>query len=79
LAERPAQDGRDRARHGACADAAASGRGVRGARPVVVKRFRDNAARIADRLYAIDRGEIIFEGKPQQALEDENVMRALRG
>jgi branched-chain amino acid transport system ATP-binding protein len=23
-----------------------------------------NAARIADRLYAIDRGEIIFEGKP---------------
>jgi len=38
-----------------------------------------NAARIADRLYAIDRGEIIFEGKPQQALEDEKVMRALRG
>jgi len=38
-----------------------------------------NAARIADRLYAIDRGEIIFEGKPQQAIEDENVMKALRG
>jgi len=38
-----------------------------------------NAARIADRLYAIDRGEIIFEGKPQQALEDEHVMKALRG
>ena len=38
-----------------------------------------NAARIADRLYAIDRGEIIFEGKPQQALEDANVMKALRG
>ena len=38
-----------------------------------------NAARIADRLYAIDRGEIIFEGKPEQALEDENVMKALRG
>ena len=38
-----------------------------------------NAARIADRLYAIDRGEIIFEGKAQQALEDENVMKALRG
>ena len=38
-----------------------------------------NAARIADRLYAIDRGEIIFEGKPEQALEDANVMRALRG
>jgi branched-chain amino acid transport system ATP-binding protein len=38
-----------------------------------------NAARIADRLYAIDRGEIIFEGRPEQALQDENVMRALRG
>jgi branched-chain amino acid transport system ATP-binding protein len=38
-----------------------------------------NAARIADRLYAIDRGEIIFEGRPEQALEDPNVMRALRG
>ena len=38
-----------------------------------------NAARIADRLYAIDRGEIIFEGKPEQALKDENVMKALRG
>ena len=38
-----------------------------------------NAARIADRLYAIDRGEIIFEGTPQEALENENVMKALRG
>ena len=38
-----------------------------------------NAARIADRLYAIDRGEIIFEGKPEQALQDDNVMKALRG
>jgi branched-chain amino acid transport system ATP-binding protein len=38
-----------------------------------------NAARIADRLYAIDRGEIIFEGKPDQALQDDNVMKALRG
>ena len=38
-----------------------------------------NAARVADRLYAIDRGEIIFEGKPAQALEDETVMKALRG
>jgi branched-chain amino acid transport system ATP-binding protein len=38
-----------------------------------------NAARIADRLYAIDRGEIIFDGKPEQALQDENVMKALRG
>src|SRR5437762_13592534 len=38
-----------------------------------------NAARIADRLYAIDRGEIIYQGRPEQALEDENVMKALRG
>jgi branched-chain amino acid transport system ATP-binding protein len=38
-----------------------------------------NAARIADRLYAIDRGEIIFEGTPEQALQDESVMKALRG
>jgi branched-chain amino acid transport system ATP-binding protein len=37
-----------------------------------------NAARIADRLYAIDRGEIIFEGKPQAALANEDVMRTIR-
>jgi branched-chain amino acid transport system ATP-binding protein len=38
-----------------------------------------NASRIADRLYAIDRGEIIFHGKPEEALEDEKVMKALLG
>ena len=38
-----------------------------------------SAAAIADRLYVIDRGEIVFEGTPQQALADEGVMRALRG
>jgi branched-chain amino acid transport system ATP-binding protein len=38
-----------------------------------------NAAAIADRLYAIDRGEIIFEGSPHDALENEDVMRTLRG
>ena len=38
-----------------------------------------NAASVADRLYAIDRGEIIFEGTPQQALQDASVMKALRG
>jgi len=38
-----------------------------------------SAAAIADRLYVIDRGEIIFSGTPQQALADEEVMRALRG
>ena len=37
------------------------------------------AIRIADRLYAIDRGEIIFQGTPQEALKNENVMKTLRG
>jgi branched-chain amino acid transport system ATP-binding protein len=38
-----------------------------------------NAAEIAHRLYAIDRGEIIFDGKPDDALKDDRVMKALRG
>jgi len=38
-----------------------------------------SAAAIADRLYAIDRGEIVFHGKPEEALENEEVMRTLRG
>jgi branched-chain amino acid transport system ATP-binding protein len=38
-----------------------------------------NAARVADRLYAIDRGEIIFAGAAQQALENAAVMKTLRG
>jgi len=37
------------------------------------------ATRIGDRLYAIDRGEIIFQGEPREALADERVMKALRG
>ena len=37
------------------------------------------ATRIGDRLYAIDRGEIIFHGPPKEALGDERVVRALRG
>ena len=37
------------------------------------------ATRIGDRLYAIDRGEIIFHGKPGDALADERVVKALRG
>jgi branched-chain amino acid transport system ATP-binding protein len=37
------------------------------------------ASRVADRLYAIDRGEIIFEGDPRRAFEDEDVMRTIRG
>jgi len=37
------------------------------------------AARIADRLYAIDRGEIIFEGPPARAFENAEVMKTIRG
>ncbi|HZP36440.1 MAG TPA: ABC transporter ATP-binding protein [Methylomirabilota bacterium] len=37
------------------------------------------ASRVADRLYAIDRGEIIFEGEPARAFEDPEVMKTLRG
>jgi branched-chain amino acid transport system ATP-binding protein len=37
------------------------------------------AAAIADRLYVMDRGEIIFEGAAKEALGNEAVMRALRG
>jgi branched-chain amino acid transport system ATP-binding protein len=37
------------------------------------------ATRIGDRLYAIDRGEIIFHGSPTEALADEKVVKALRG
>jgi branched-chain amino acid transport system ATP-binding protein len=37
------------------------------------------ASRIGDRMYAIDRGEIIFHGSPKDALADERVIKALRG
>ena len=37
------------------------------------------ASRIGDRLYAIDRGEIIFHGSPKDALADDKVIKALRG
>ncbi len=37
------------------------------------------AAAMADRLYAVDRGEIIFDGAPQEVLNNEEVMRTLRG
>ena len=37
------------------------------------------ATRIADRLYAIDRGEIIFEGRPEGVLANEDVLRTIRG
>jgi ABC-type branched-subunit amino acid transport system ATPase component len=38
-----------------------------------------NASGIADRMYAIDRGEIIFHGTPQDALGNDEVVKALRG
>jgi branched-chain amino acid transport system ATP-binding protein len=38
-----------------------------------------NAARVADRLYAIDRGEILFAGAPAEAIANEEVMKTLRG
>jgi branched-chain amino acid transport system ATP-binding protein len=38
-----------------------------------------SASRVADRLYAIDRGEIIFQGDPRRAFEDADVMRTIRG
>jgi branched-chain amino acid transport system ATP-binding protein len=38
-----------------------------------------SATAIADRLYAIDRGEIIFHGEPKDALGNEEVMKTLRG
>jgi len=38
-----------------------------------------NATRVADRLYAIDRGEIIFHGHPRDVFANEDVMRTIRG
>jgi branched-chain amino acid transport system ATP-binding protein len=38
-----------------------------------------SASAIADRLYVIDRGEIVFHGSSKEALDNESVMRALRG
>jgi len=37
------------------------------------------ATKVADRLYAVDRGEVIFQGDPQSALRNEDVMKTLRG
>jgi branched-chain amino acid transport system ATP-binding protein len=38
-----------------------------------------NAGRIADRLYAIDRGEIIFAGRPGELAGNAEVMKILHG
>ena len=37
------------------------------------------ATKVADRLYAIDRGEIIFAGYPQEVFHNEEVMKTIRG
>src|SRR5262245_12869689 len=37
------------------------------------------ATKVADRLYAIDRGEIIFAGHPREVFQNEDVMRTIRG
>jgi ABC-type lipopolysaccharide export system ATPase subunit len=38
-----------------------------------------NATKVADRLYAIDRGEIIFEGSPQAVFDNTEVIKTIRG
>jgi branched-chain amino acid transport system ATP-binding protein len=38
-----------------------------------------NASRVADRLYAIDRGEIIYAGDPRKVLENKEVMSTIHG
>src|SRR5438105_15154468 len=38
-----------------------------------------NAGRIADRLYAVDRGEIIFAGRPGELTGNAEVMKTLHG
>jgi branched-chain amino acid transport system ATP-binding protein len=37
------------------------------------------AAKVADRLYVIDRGEIIFDGTPAEVFRNEAVMQTIRG
>jgi branched-chain amino acid transport system ATP-binding protein len=37
------------------------------------------AAKVAERLYVIDRGQILFEGNPQHAFENAEVMRTIHG
>ena len=38
-----------------------------------------NATRVCDRLYAIDRGEIIYHGDPKQVTQNQEVMNTLHG
>jgi ABC-type branched-subunit amino acid transport system ATPase component len=38
-----------------------------------------SAAKVADRLYVIDRGEILFHGTPAEVFANESVMQTIRG
>ena len=38
-----------------------------------------NATRVCDRLYAIDRGEIIFQGHPDEVFQNQDVIKTIRG
>src|SRR5438874_1303559 len=38
-----------------------------------------NATRVCDRLYAIDRGEIIYQGDPRKVTENQDVMKTIHG
>ncbi len=38
-----------------------------------------NATRVADPLYAIDRGEIIYHGDPRRVVNNHEVMNTIRG
>jgi len=38
-----------------------------------------NATRVCDRLYAIDRGEIIFHGRPNEVFQNAEVIQTIRG
>ena len=38
-----------------------------------------NATRVCDRLYAIDRGEIIFHGHPDEVFQNAEVIQTIRG
>lgn len=38
-----------------------------------------SAAKVADRLYVIDRGEIVFQGTPAEVFKHEGVMQTIRG
>ena len=53
--------------------------GIAGVSLLVAESNVMTAAKVADRLYVIDRGEIIFSGTPDQALAADDVMRTIRG